>query len=340
MGNIHRRIIEAAKRGRSVSSINLCISFQLPDSLASRAGEREDEHDQRVNSWLYDMGAYRAIKGYANYKNPDLPEPALAYKSYELSEAVLLSLKNSDCTDDHKYCNFCVFDVVGFAKQSNLDLDSWLLAQAQFAALAWPAEARRVDISPPDENFILALERQYLAGGCFSELDDSDDDDCWDNDSYSRLADSFCDEIRRRNRVYQTPVQPSVPTLALATGAQETEQLKAEIELLSRRLAEVTAERDTLLVGVTGPQMETDSNELPPLIRMAIEVFQQHWHGQLDPLPEVRARANQVAIVSGLRTHHPEITEAIAKAIDKVASPIDRDPKNTTGRYRLRYTLD
>lgn len=76
--------------------------------------------------------------------------------------------------------------------------------------------------------------------------------------------------------------------------------------------------------------------ELPPLIAIAIEVFQQEWQGQLNPSKEVRDRANQYAIVKGLKDRHPELTEAIIKAIDKVASPIDRDPKNQSGKYRLR----
>lgn len=74
---------------------------------------------------------------------------------------------------------------------------------------------------------------------------------------------------------------------------------------------------------------------LPPLISLAIQVFQEHWQGQLEPSEEVRARANQDSIVQGLQEQYPELTQAVAKAIDKVASPIDRNPKNQSGKYQL-----
>lgn len=335
MGNIHHRILVAAKRERALTCINLCISFKLPDDLKHREEEREDEHDQRVDSWLFDLGAYRSIRGYTNHVEPNLPTPPLAYQAYELSKEVLLSRKNSAESEDHKFCFFCIFDVVAFLKQQGLEPEPWLIAQAQFAALAWPEEAQRVDICPPDEDFVLALWGQKSRSFWWESENELDDDDYWDNDVYNNLAEMFRREIQRKNQVGDTHDQALAPAPVLVPSTQEVAQLRTEIELLRRQFVQVSNERNGLLAAAATSPTDADSTGLPPLIRMAIEVFKQHWNGQLDPSPEVRARANQAAIVSELRTRHPEITDAIAKAIDKVASPIDRDPKNTSGKYRL-----
>lgn len=125
---------------------------------------------------------------------------------------------------------------------------------------------------------------------------------------------------------------------------QKLDFLKAEHEALLRQAVdehtsrlEISREFNEYVKMAEANQPEKPAKaRLPPLIAIAVEVFQEHWQGQLDPSQDVRARATQAAIVSDLRESHPGITNAVAKAIDKVASPIDRDPKNPSGKYQLR----
>jgi len=113
---------------------------------------------------------------------------------------------------------------------------------------------------------------------------------------------------------------------------EDLAEAEQEIGFLNERLAAVTKECDALRARL---EAASEPVTMPPLILIAIDVFKEHWGGQIEPSVDARARANQEAIVASLKETHPEMTDAIAKAIDKVASPIDRDPKNKNGSYRL-----
>ncbi|WP_155295274.1 hypothetical protein [Chromobacterium violaceum] len=104
----------------------------------------------------------------------------------------------------------------------------------------------------------------------------------------------------------------------LSVARRESEKYRQEIEELRSEINNTTC------------------TPLPPLVQIAMDIFRIHWHSQLTPQDDVRSRANQEAIVKNLKEKYPGMTDAIAKAIDKVASPIDRDPRNASGKYRLR----
>jgi hypothetical protein len=111
---------------------------------------------------------------------------------------------------------------------------------------------------------------------------------------------------------------------------EDLAEAEQEIGFLNERLAAVTVERDALRA-----QLEAVSEPatMPPLIRIAIEVFQEHWHGQIEPDENTRARTIQNVITKAIAEKYPRMTKATVNAVEKVASPIDRDRSNPSEKY-------
>ncbi|MEO4029031.1 hypothetical protein ABH313_13410 [Chromobacterium vaccinii] len=286
MSDIHYRVIAAAKRARAINSYNLCISFKISSAQDKYKKGEYENHTQRVNCWLFESGAYRAIRAFKEWEASDLPPPALNYRAYEIGRENLYDLANSDDYYGTKHCYFCVFDTIEFCKNHELELEPWNLAQAQFAAIAWPEEAEKVGISPPSKDFIFALWKPWESSFLSDEENIIDNDDYWDSEIYHNLIDHFCEEINKRNQFSNDP------SLGRNFGKTESEPNKlhysekelTQINLSDDKTGALESEREFLL-----KQLEVVQNERDQLQKLITQYSIQELAPTTEDHQEIQA---------------------------------------------------